>query len=212
MDSLARHVDYDGPRLDEAEFGDDPFARFAEWLDAAESAGIPDPNAMVLSTVDAGGAPSSRTVLLKSLDGDAFGFVTNGLSRKGAALAHEPRVALLFPWYALHRQVIVSGSAEPADAAASDAAWADRPRGSQLGAWASAQSQPVAGRAELERRADEAAERFADADAVPRPPHWGLWRVVPTRIEFWQGRPSRLHDRLLLSRVGVAWSVTRLQP
>lgn len=212
MSSLEQHTDYDGPELDEARFGDDPIARFTEWLAEAEAGGIPEPNALVLGTVDADGAPSSRTVLLKALDAGRFQIVTNERSRKGRALAHERRVTMLFPWYALQRQVIVSGPATPAPPAVSDAYWATRPRGSQIGAWASAQSEPIVSRAELDVRVAEAEARFADSDPVPRPPHWGAWLVEPRTIEFWQGRPSRLHDRLLLTRRDDGWALQRLQP
>lgn len=216
MGSLERHEDYDGPAFDESRVDPDPFAQFAAWLADAENAGLADPNAMVLGTIDPDGTPSSRTVLLKGLsspEGPAFELVTNSGSRKGRALEHEPRVSLLFPWYALHRQVIVGGVATRAEEADSDRYWATRPRGSQLGAWASAQSQQIGSRAELERRLAEVEARFANVESVPRPPFWGAWFVRPAAIEFWQGRPSRLHDRLMYTaESGGGWGIRRLQP
>ncbi len=215
MSSLDQHTDYEGPRLDEAEFGLDPFLRFREWLAAAEEAEIPEPNAMVLGTVEPDGSPSSRTVLLKALDGDRFRFVTNAGSRKGRALAADARMTLLFPWYALRRQVIVTGRAAPASDEVSDEYWASRPRKSNLGALASEQSAPIASRAALEQRLAETAARYEGVEALPRPPHWGGWEVEPATIEFWQGQRSRMHDRLLLERAAAAaaaWTVRRLQP
>ncbi|WBU37913.1 pyridoxamine 5'-phosphate oxidase [Homoserinibacter sp. YIM 151385] len=215
MSSLERHDDYDGPALDEAEFPGEPIDRIRGWLAEAEATGMPDPNAMVLSTVDPDGAPSSRTVLLKAIEGGRLEFVTNAGSRKGRALAHESRVGLLFPWYPLRRQVVIQGTAAPAPEAISDAYWASRPRGSQLGAWASEQSQPIGSREDLDRRVAEAEARFAGQHAIPRPDGWGAWLVEPHRIEFWQGRPSRVHDRILLSRdegAPAGWRVERLQP
>jgi pyridoxamine 5'-phosphate oxidase len=212
VDSLDRHDDYDRGSLDAADLHADPLAQFAAWLTDAERAELPSPNAMVLSTAGEDG-PTSRTVLLKGLVEERFEFVTNGRSRKGLALAHDPRVSLAFPWYSLHRQVLVDGTAVQAPEALSDAYWATRPLGSQLGAWASDQSAPIADRAALERRVRDVEARFAGVDAVPRPPHWGAWLVEPRRIEFWQGRRSRLHDRLVYLRAdGGGWHIGRLQP
>jgi pyridoxamine 5'-phosphate oxidase len=211
VDSFSRHDDYDRGALDERDLDPDPIAQFARWLAEAESEGLRDPNAMVLSTVGDDG-PTSRTVLLKGLVGGAFELVTNTGSRKGRALQRDGRVSLAFPWYALERQVLVDGDAEPAPAAASDGYWATRPRGSQIAAWASDQSQPIADRAALERRVREVQARFAAEEAIPRPPHWGAWLVTPRRIEFWQGRPSRLHDRLVFTRAAEGWRIERVQP
>jgi pyridoxamine 5'-phosphate oxidase len=211
VDSFSRHDDYDRGALDERDLDPDPVVQFTRWLADAEAAGLRDPNAMVLSTIGDDG-PTSRTVLLKGLVGGAFEFVTNAGSRKGRALERDVRVSLAFPWYPLERQVLVDGDAAPAPAAASDSYWVTRPRGSQLAAWASDQSQPVADRAALEARVREAEARFAGVTTIPRPPHWGAWLVTPRRIEFWQGRPSRLHDRLVHTREGGAWRVERLQP
>jgi pyridoxamine 5'-phosphate oxidase len=211
VDSFSRHDDYDRGALDERDLDPDPIAQFARWLAAAEAAGLRDPNAMVLSTAGDDG-PTSRTVLLKGLVGGAFELVTNSGSRKGRALQHDGRVSLAFPWYALERQVLVDGDAEPAPAGVSDGYWATRPRSSQIAAWASDQSQPIADRATLEQRVREAEARFTDGQTIPRPPHWGAWLVTPRRIEFWQGRPSRLHDRLVFTRAADGWRIERLQP
>ena len=207
--SIDRHDDYDRGALDEADLDPDPIAQLARWLADAEAASLPDPNAMVLSTLDASG-PTSRTVLLKGLTGGRLELVTNAGSRKGRALAADGRVSLLFPWYALERQVLVDGDAAPAPDAMSDAYWSTRPRGSQLGAWASRQSQPLLHRADLEQRTQEMEARFPGE--VPRPPFWGAWLVAPRRVEFWQGRPSRLHDRLVYASAEDGWTIERLQP
>jgi pyridoxamine 5'-phosphate oxidase len=208
--SMDRHDDYDGEALSPERMHPDPLAQFRRWLADAESAGLPEPNAMVLSTVDASG-PTSRTVLLKGLLEGCFELVTNSGSRKGHALAADGRVSLAFPWYGLQRQVLVDGDARQASRATSDAYWATRPRASRIGAWASRQSAPIADRAALEAQVDEEERRFAGED-VPRPPFWGAWLVQPRRIEFWQGRPSRLHDRLVYTPDGDGWRLGRLQP
>jgi pyridoxamine 5'-phosphate oxidase len=211
MRSMDRHDDYDRDALADGALDPDPVRQFELWLAAAEEAGLPDPNGMVLSTLSATG-PTSRTVLLKALIGGCFEFVTNAGSRKGVALVADDRVSLLFPWYALQRQVLVDGDAVPAPDATSDAYWASRPRGSRIGAWASHQSAPVADRAALDAQVAAAEERFAGQEDVPRPPFWGAWLVAPRRIEFWQGRPSRVHDRFEYAPGATGWTVTRLQP
>jgi pyridoxamine 5'-phosphate oxidase len=208
---MERHDDYHRGTLDDGSLDEDPMRQFQAWLADAEREGLPDPNGMVLSTVGPDG-PTSRTVLLKGLIEGRFQFVTNAGSRKGAALAADGRVSLLLPWYALQRQVLVDGVATPAPASTSDAYWATRPRSSRIGAWASRQSAPVASRAELDARVGDAELRFAGVDDVPRPPFWGAWLVEPRRIEFWQGRPSRVHDRLVYTPAPTGWIVTRLQP
>ena len=212
MSSLERHTDYGSTGLSESEVLRDPMAQFAAWLAAAEEAQIFEPNAMVVSTVDADGTPSSRTVLLKGLDGEAFEFVTNYRSHKGQALSAHPAVSLLFPWYSLTRQVIVRGVAHRADPAISDAYFATRPHGSRLAALASEQSEPVASREVLEERMRELESRYPEGSIVPRPDHWGGFRVVPSSIEFGQGRTSRLHDRLVFTAVDGGWTLKRLQP
>ena len=194
------------------DLGPDPVAAFRRWLDAAGAAGLYEPNAMVVSTVGADAAPSSRMVLLKGVDDRGFAFYTNRDSRKGRELAANPRCAVLVPWHPIERQVRIDGVAEPVTDDEADAYFSSRPRGSQLGAWASPQSQPVDGRAELEARYQEHRERFADNETVPRPPQWSGYRIRPDRIEFWQGRPGRMHDRIVFERSGDDWQVGRLAP
>jgi pyridoxamine 5'-phosphate oxidase len=192
----------------------DPIVQFEAWLSDAVEASIAEPNAMVLATADPGlCTPSARTVLLKGVDVEGFVFYTNRHSRKGRELAADPRAALVFPWLALHRQVIVDGLVGKVSDAVSDAYFATRPRGAQLSAWASRQSEVIEDRATLDRWWAEAEERFAEVP-VARPPWWGGYRVVPSAIEFWQGRPNRLHDRLRYSRSDrqAPWTMERLSP
>jgi pyridoxamine 5'-phosphate oxidase len=188
----------------------DPLAQVREWLDLAIESDLREPNAMVVSTVGADGRPSSRLVLCKGIDEQGLVFFTNYNSRKGRELADRPSVALLFPWHPIGRQVRIEGEASRVDASESDAYFATRPRGAQLSAWASAQSDVVASREVLEQRVVELGQRFPDA--VPRPPHWGGFRVTPRSVEFWENRPDRLHDRLLYTREANGWSAVRLQP
>ncbi len=214
MDLAAERIDYLGRHLVESEAPSDPLTLFQTWLTdafaAKETGSLPEPTAMVISTLDAG-RPSSRTVLLKEADGRGFVFFTNYESRKGRDLAQNPAVALLFGWYPLQRQVRVEGTATRVDRSESEAYFASRPRGSQLGAWASAQSSEVASAEALTTSYRQVEERFGDGD-VPCPPYWGGYRVVPETIEFWQGQPSRMHDRLLYRRAGASWTLTRLAP
>jgi pyridoxamine 5'-phosphate oxidase len=180
------------------------------WLAVAEQGGIIEPNAMVLSTVGADGAPSARTVLLKGIEDGGLVFFTNYGSRKAVELAGDPRAAALFPWYDVHRQVHAEGVVERLPDADSDAYWAGRPRGSQIGALASPQSHVVPDRAALEAARDALQERYPDS--VPRPERWGGYVVMPDTVEFWQGRPDRLHDRLRYRRAGGVWVTERLAP
>lgn len=204
--------DYALGGLDEIDAGPDPLLLLRRWIDDAIAAGLYDPTAMVVSTVEADGSPSSRMVLCKGLDGRGLVFYTNYESAKARALAHEPRVALLFPWHPLQRQVRLTGPTSTVSEEESDAYFAARPRASQLGAVASPQSRPVASRAELEDLYAAAERRHSGRD-VERPAHWGGYRVTPESIEFWQGRTGRLHDRLRYDRdEGERWRVTRLAP
>ena len=189
----------------------DPFALFDEWLAAAGASEPNDPEAMALATADANGRPAVRMVLLKGHGPDGFVFYTNDQSTKGGQLANNPRAALLFHWKSLRRQVRVEGSVERVPDAQADAYFATRARDSQLGAWASDQSRPLDERATFERRFEEMKQRFEGQD-VPRPPHWGGYRVVPDRIEFWSDRPNRLHERRLFTREPGGWSEGLLYP
>ena len=203
-------VDYKRAALSERDAAENPFDQFTRWFDEALAAAVPEPNAMTLATVDEAGRPSARIVLLKSLDARGFVFHTNYDSRKGRELTANARVALLFFWPDLERQIRIEGMARTVSATESDDYFAARPRASRIGAWASPQSAPIPDREWLEASFAAANARFA-AD-VPRPPNWGGVRVEPDQFEFWQGRESRLHDRLLWARAGSGWTLRRLAP
>ncbi|MFC5927363.1 pyridoxamine 5'-phosphate oxidase [Micromonospora vulcania] len=199
--------------LTEADLAADWHTQFDRWFVDAVAFGLPEPNAMVVGTADAVGRPSGRTVLLKGYDPEGFVFFTNHLSRKGVEASTNPYASLVFPWFPMQRQVVVGGRIAPVDRSTTEAYFASRPHGSQLGAWASPQSQVVPDRAALEERYRAAAERFADEAVIPAPPHWGGLRVRPESVEFWQGRAGRLHDRLRFRLLGEGdWTVERLAP
>ena len=215
MDLSGLREEYGRGGLDLPDLADEPVAMFERWLEQAVAAGVHEPNAMVLATSTPDGRPSSRMVLLKGVGPEGFVFFTNLSSRKGDELAANPRCALLFPWHPLERQVRVEGVASALDDAEVEAYFHSRPRGAQLGAWASEQSRPVSSRAALAASYARAQERFGaeprDGE-VPVPPQWGGYRVRPEAVEFWQGRPSRMHDRLVYTRDGDGWATERLAP
>jgi pyridoxamine 5'-phosphate oxidase len=199
-----------GPLL-ETGLAADWTGQFARWFAEAAAFGLPEPNAMIVATADREGRPSARTVLLKGYDERGFVFYTNYTSRKGTEALANPYASLVFPWFPMQRQVIVTGAVEKVSRAETEAYFATRPRGSQLGAWASPQSTVLPDRAAVDQGLTAAIERFGDGP-VPAPPHWGGLRVAPTTVEFWQGRSNRLHDRLRWRRHGDDWVLERLAP
>jgi pyridoxamine 5'-phosphate oxidase len=204
--------EYMAEGLDAADLLGDPIVQFERWLAEVVAAGLPEPNAMVVATVSAGGSPSTRMTLLKFVDARGFVFFTNYTSRKARELTGNAGVSLLFPWHALRRQVIVTGTAARLPAAESAAYFRSRPRGSQLGAWASRQSSVLASRAELDERYAELDRRWPHGTDIPVPDFWGGFVVTPSAVEFWQGRESRLHDRLRYMADGGGWALQRLAP
>ncbi|MGW1669424.1 pyridoxamine 5'-phosphate oxidase [Streptomyces sp. NPDC002324] len=205
---------YRADGLDESELAGDPMEQFARWFgQAAREGAVFEPNAMVVSTADAEGRPSSRTVLMKAYDARGFVFYTNYGSRKARDLAQNPHVSLLFPWHGIARQVIVTGTARRTGRDETAAYFRTRPHGSQLGAWASAQSSVISSRVELDAAYEELHARYPEGEQVPVPPDWGGFRVTPLAVEFWQGRGNRLHDRLrYAAEPDGSWRVERLSP
>jgi pyridoxamine 5'-phosphate oxidase len=211
-DLAAMRRSYARAGLSEHDAARDPIEQFSRWFDDAVHAGLVEPNAMVLATATADGVPSARTVLLKGYSADGFTFFTNTESPKGRELAANPRAALCFPWHALERQVRVNGPVLPVSREEAADYFGSRPHGSQLGAWASAQSAVLGSRAELEQRLAAVTARFPEGSPVPLPDFWGGYRVAPETLEFWAGRDDRLHDRLRYRWDGSGWVVERLSP
>ena len=211
-DIAAIRAEYRMGQLSEYEVVTDAIGQFRHWFDEAIEKQVMEPNAMTLSTVSAAGRPSSRIVLLKDLDESGFGFFTNYESQKGTELGENPYAALLFFWPELQRQVRITGRVEKMPAPQSDAYFHSRPRRSQLGAIASPQSQEIPDRLVLDTRLADLEERYSDVTPIPRPAHWGGFRLLPDTVEFWQGRASRLHDRLVYKRLNEGWKITRLAP
>jgi pyridoxamine 5'-phosphate oxidase len=195
----------------EKDLARDPFRQFEKWFHEAEASKLVEPNAMILATAGKDGRPSARTVLLKGFDGRGFMFFTNYESRKGRELDGNPHASLVFPWFALERQVLIEGSVTKVSREESDAYFHSRPRASQIAAWASPQSTLISSRSVLEESVKALEAKYAGRE-VPLPPHWGGWRVSPATVEFWQGRRSRLHDRLRYRRHKDEWVVERLAP
>ena len=200
------------PGLGEGILAPDPVAQFSGWLAEAAAAGLPEPNAMVLSTVTGSGRPRARSVLLKGHGHDGFVFYTNRTSAKAQDLSGNPWASLLFPWYALRRQVIIQGAVSPLSEDESEPYFHSRPHGSQLGAWASRQSSVIGSRAVLDERYARLEQRWPEDTVVPMPSFWGGYRLRHDVVEFWQGRVNRLHDRLRYRRQGTHWVVERLAP
>lgn len=210
MSIAALRREYMGESLNEADVAAEPFTQFQHWFDEVLRAELPTPNAMTLATVAADGAPAARIVLLKGIDHNGFVFYTNYHSRKGRELTANPRAALVFHWAELEREVRIEGTVGKVSAAESDEYFTSRPLGSRHAAIASPQSEVVANRAALEARFAAAAGDHGDS--APRPAHWGGYRLLPVAVEFWQGRPNRLHDRLLYTLNGNRWTISRLAP
>jgi pyridoxamine 5'-phosphate oxidase len=203
--------DYSLAGLAEKDLARDPFRQFDKWFQEAQAAKLGEPNAMILATATRDGRPSARTMLLKAVDGRGFVFFTNYESRKGRELDANPQATLVFPWLEIERQVIVEGTVTKVAREETDAYFHSRPRASQLGAWVSQQSSIIPGRAGLEENFKTVEQKYAGHE-VPVPPYWGGWRLAPEMVEFWQGRRSRLHDRLRYRRANDGWTIERLSP
>lgn len=206
-----RRLQYETAGLERADLRDDPIQQFHSWYAQADEAGVAEPNAMTVSTIGRDGIPDSRVVLAREVSADGFVFYTNYTSAKSEQIDASPHAAAVFAWLDLHRQVRVRGRVRRVSTTTSDEYFASRPRESQVGAWASPQSTPIADRAELEELVARVEKRF-EGVSVPRPPHWGGWCIEPFSVEFWQGRPSRLHDRFIYERRGAVWEISRLAP
>ena len=211
-DALGKRQDYGSVALEDGVLSSDPLQQISAWVDEADKAGVYEPNAMVLSTIDPDGEPSSRTVLLRGIDDQGLYFYTDYGSRKGLALLAHPSVAVVFPWYTQHRQIKIFGHATPTEPAVSDAYFASRPRGSQVSAWASDQSHTIDSRDALEAKVREIEATFEGSDSLPRPERWGGFLIEVQRVEFWAGRTSRLHDRIRFERTAEGWESPRCQP
>jgi pyridoxamine 5'-phosphate oxidase len=211
MMNMAQH-DPDSRSLSESMMAPDPMTQFARWMADAEEAGLPEPTAMVLATTSADGRPRARTVLLKAHAAQGFTFYTNRTSRKGKDLEANPIACLVFPWYPIQRQVIAEGSVTALSGASSEPYFRSRPRGSQIGAWTSRQSQVIRSRAELDGRFAELQQRWPAGTRVPMPDFWGGYVLAPETVEFWQAGACRLHDRLRYRRDGAGWVIERLSP
>jgi len=213
MEGSVAHLrnEYMKKALSKADVAANPIDQFKTWFDEVLKSELDEPNAMSLATVDAKGQPSIRVVLLKDVSSTGFSFFTNYTSKKGHSISQNPKVGLNFFWHELERQIRIEGRAEMIDASQSDSYFQTRPRGSQIGAWASPQSQAISDRGSLEKDNKMMEDRYADQE-VPRPEHWGGYLVIPDLVEFWQGRANRLHDRICYMKEGDQWDIKRLAP